>query len=508
MNNELFDRMMKENLNKVHVSPTQGLKKSIGRKLFFQNILNFHKLKLVVATLLIGAAGVMSYSYLNADSSGVLSAQEYRASNETLERIEKLDDEVVQSFKKSIENNDESTLIAQTSKDNNDLLTNNVTGQEATVNSKEVNNLGAAALNTSATLVNRSNITYAKDESKKKSTNSKQTDVISENKVGNSFLEENNSVESKRKEQEVEFINFADPKGYDLSQDYLSQPVSVEEKAYTFNDKPIIRKELSIDVYKGLMATNDVDNNLKSSEHQEFYWDFYNENGGLKTSSLGGVDVNYAIGTKTLKGKVSLGFNASQVLEQKPTYEFNEITDPLWLEVFEVDELSWINTYGEDTCTQCFSTHNTEELQDELKKDNNVYKYISVPLKFGAEVNLKYVTLDLMGGMQWNHLTNASGIYITEKAVDNKELYYWDDMQVATLSKDNDMLKRNYFSWIASANLRVRLTRQFDLMAGYDMIFSNGNITHDTYIMNKSLKFSQAKIGITFYPNRLPLLKK
>jgi hypothetical protein len=256
------------------------------------------------------------------------------------------------------------------------------------------------------------------------------------------------------------------------------------------------------------MATNDIDNSMDNDEHNEFHWDFYKENESLKTSSLGGINVNYAIGTKMLKGKVSLGVNGSTVVEEKATYEFDEITDPLWLEVFEVDELAWVNTYGEDTCTQCFSVHNTEVFQDEMKKDQNVYKYMSVPLKLGGEINFKYVSLDIMGGMQWNHLTSASGIYIKKKTPENSRLYYWNDMEATTLSKDNDMLKKNYFSWNASANLRVRITRQFDLMAGYDLVYSKGDITKAVSVVDKSLKYSLAKVGITFYPNRLPIYRK
>jgi len=113
-----------------------------------------------------------------------------------------------------------------------------------------------------------------------------------------------------------------------------------------------------------------------------------------------------------------------------------------------------------------------------------------------------------MAGMQWNHLTDASGIYVHKKMPEHRELYYWNDMGVSTMNKDNDMLKSNYFSWSASANLRIRITRQFDLMAGYDMVYSKGNITKAHYLMDKTLNYSQAKIGVTFYPNRLPLLKK
>lgn len=503
MNNELFDRMMKDSLNRVNVTPSQGLKKSLGKKLFFQNLLTFHKFKVVIAALFLATTGVLSYGYY---STGVSNNKlmDLQVKNDVTERQRDFDDKLVKLM--LVDNN---ANVEMNSKFN-EVGSSSINSPKKNSTFTKTNSINSNSIAANTAKGDERFSSTETDFTKEKTVIVKQDDDAKNSVVKN--INANHSIEEIVTHKDLiisERIDFVNPKGFDLGTDYLSNPVSVQEKNYNFKTKRIIRKEFSVDIYKGLMATNDIDNSLRSSEHQEFNWDFYKENESLKTSSIGGIDLNYAVGTKTFKGKVSLGFNASSVVEEKATYQFDEIVDPLWLEFFNVDDFSWVNTYGEDTCTQCFYASNTSEFSEEMKKKENVYKYVSIPLKLGAEVNLKYVTLDIMGGVQLNHLTSATGLYIKMNDLPkDSRLYYWEDMQLTTLDKNNDMLKRNYMSWTTSANLRVRITRQFDLLAGYDAVFSKGNITKSSSVVTKSLKYSQAKLGITFYPNRLPLLKK
>ena len=508
MNNEIFDRMIKEGLSKAQVTPSAGLKKTMGRKLFFQNLMVFHKVKVVVAALLIGTTGVLSYTYFNGSEKNMLPSGEISQSEKGIFTDKII---VVKQYAKIKEANNSSKDLANSVNDissgNSDMMSNsNVDKVDLNSGNQNQNQLADNSLKNA--LPNNKTKNDGKDINNKTIVSNHTNNSQKNKNLKSGAVENNKNVVNKVNSSIEEELFLANSKGTNLGGFELQSPLSVQEEDISFKKKHIIRRELSIDVYKHLMNDHDIDNNLLSQEHQEFHWDFYKENEALRTQSLGGLDVNYAVGTKTLKGKVSLGVNLTKVIEEKTRYEFDEVTDPIWLEFFNVDELSWINTFGEDTCIQCFSAHNTEELQTELKKDHNEYSYINVPMKIGAEVNMKYVTLDVMAGMQWSRLTNASGLYVKKKTPSDDRLYYWDDLEMSTLNKENEMLKTNHFSWIGSANLRVRLTRQFDLLAGYNMVMSKGNITNDGYLLEKSMKYSQAKIGITFYPNRLPLLKK
>ncbi len=348
MNNELFDRIMKENLNKVQVTPSAGLKKSIGRKLFFQNLMTFHKVKVIIAALLIGTSGVAGYTYLNSNgnSNSIYTSQ----TDESIERNREFGNKLIHGHSSAIANNtaqegsnslqnqliEEKVINSKTSKVNNNISNSkSIANNQGNYVTKQVSNDDKNTSTEEPALV-EDMVSFPVEKTSKSSDSSndaKEITILSNNKE-NRF-----AAEAVHEE-----LYLAHAKQLDLGADYLSIPVSVKEEDISFKNKPMIRKEISIDVYKGLMSTNDIDNSLKSEDHQEFYWDFYKENEALTTSSLGGFDVNYAIGTKTLKGKVSLGLNASQVSEQKAIYEFDEVTDPQWLEFFNVDDLAWVKS--------------------------------------------------------------------------------------------------------------------------------------------------------------------
>ena len=52
MNNELFDKILKTELDKTVVTPSASVTKAVGSKLFLQNLLVFHKIKIAIAAIL------------------------------------------------------------------------------------------------------------------------------------------------------------------------------------------------------------------------------------------------------------------------------------------------------------------------------------------------------------------------------------------------------------------------------------------------------------------------
>ena len=53
MNNELFDKILKTELDKTVVTPSASVTKAVGSKLFLQNLLVFHKIKIAIAAILL-----------------------------------------------------------------------------------------------------------------------------------------------------------------------------------------------------------------------------------------------------------------------------------------------------------------------------------------------------------------------------------------------------------------------------------------------------------------------
>jgi opacity protein-like surface antigen len=195
--------------------------------------------------------------------------------------------------------------------------------------------------------------------------------------------------------------------------------------------------------------------------------------------------------------------------ETKTKYEFNEVTSQAWLDVFGVNEFSWINTYGKDTCTTCFYANSTDELKNEIREEFNKYTYVNIPLQLGYSLNLGMVSLGLKGGIQTSILGNAKGLYSKKSFIEEGErLYFWKGLEMTTLSRENDMLKPVYFSYMMGGEVKLRLTSKIDVMVGYNYIRSAGNLTKDDYLYSKKYTNQSLQVGLSFYPNRLPILRK
>lgn len=505
MNNELFDKIIHDNLAKNQVVPSSKMHKSFGKRLFFQNLVVFHKFKILAALLMLSSVSYFTYSYLNGkdvnsdlvqnnNTNAALFGVDFvskdktsnsqGASNEQNEDLVSYTNSAAKTEAVNPQNNESNSIIATSNKTDASNTTNNKVFNSITKNKNIANSNSKVNSNTKDANLSKNKVNFESAE-----TDSKLKNVVESNSDQISLFK-------------------AESKSFQFNSDLsLVSPVNVETSNMPFKNRKILRREFSVDAYTGLYAHNSITNHIENEDYNKYHWDFYQNTQALKTSQLGGLSANYAVGTKFFKVKAKVGVNFSKIREEKAVYEFQEVTDPAWLDVFEVNELSWVNTYGEDTCKQCMFASNSQEFQDNFAKSHNEYSYINVPLQLGGEFNFKYVTLDLMAGLQWSHLRQTSGLYVKEEKPSDSQFYFWNDLIITSMNNEQNMLRTNHFSWLVNANLRIRVTRQFDIMAGYQMGASLKGITNDAYFINKNHQFSNFNLGITFYPNRLPLSK-
>lgn len=523
MNNEIFDRMIKENLQEMQVAPSAGVKKALGWKLFFQNLLVFHKIKLAIGALIISGSSVLYIALPDLNEESLVSHIVMPSIKAIPVEGQLVEQMILNQEFKSVSEESSSGFDAQSNINNKDA-DSFIVVNESNVNVGESHDQFPAEEKTSQEpgkhlKGNEQNASVSEAEPtkqvKKPADLSVAHEVKNEEGIAVSSTSQNQNI-LKTDEKDNSHLNaeqtvglfWADPIGIDLvSETELSSPQEAED--IELNIAPGVYQELSFDAYKGIMGHGEIQSELESAIHQKYYWDFHGDNDVLDMNVLAGININYSIGARIFRIKANTGVSYFTVNDTRAVYEFQEITDPAWLSFFNTDELAWVNTYGEDTCTQCFYAHSTEELQAELKKEFNQYSYIKVPLQLGAQLNFKYVSIDLLGGVDINFLTKSQGLYVKEGLNPHYErFYYWDDLQLSTLSKGNEMMKKNFMTWSVAANFRVRLTRQFDLLAGYQINKSFGSLTNDDYIMTKTLRSSNASVGITFYPFRTSLKPK
>jgi len=530
MNNELFDSIIREQLAQQMVTPSAGVKKALTKKMFFKNIWFFHKVKLFLSIIAItgtATAIVLINKNTSTKNSNVLANV---SSTNSINEKESFFNEVVTSS--TIENDH----IATTDKENTSVNNSSVNSNE-TISNDENLNKGASQVNSVTAIENtpKSNVepnqTFSTDPSSKTNSNSSQPKsnqpklpkansiVDKPNLVTNSStvdlaavtsnsISTSNSSESKKEELSINFIEpiEASIKSSELN---LSLDTSKIKDVTLGKTKPYIYRELSFDAFSIVQNQGLLTNEMLNETYNTYYWDFYANQEVRKMPTSFGLGINYAIGTYRHKMIFSGGFNYTKIEESKTKYDFNEVTNQAWLDLFEVNEFSWINTYGQDTCTTCFYAQSTDDLKNEITEDYNRYTYVNVPIQLGYQLNLGAVTLSLKGGIQSSILSNAKGLYIKKTpTIEGEQYYFWKGLEMTTLGRKNDMLKTVYFSYMLGADVRLRLTPKFDLIAGYSYIKSSGTLSKTDYLYSKKYSNQTIQVGFAFYPNRIPVIKK
>ncbi len=502
MNTE-FDNIIKSQLSQVKVTPSVGLTKTMGLKLFLQNVKVFHKLKAFFLIGTVTAIGTVAW-YSSA-------------------RLETIDNNITQVEEQNmidtpIEINDNiNAAKSHIDQKNGGISTDMVT--VAGVNSVKKGNKKTEELhskpveavlkqnkrNQQLSKVSRINHSTSKIISKKGSVFNRTHKK--DNKIDSDFERELNQellvTETTKQEYEEEKVCILAVREANLrtSNQLGTTPIMVQLPE-TKTIKTIV-KQFSIDAYGSFYGHSEIDNSIENDRYSPYPGDFYKETDAIAMQNAMGLNINYSVGTDLIRFKMTTGINNTTIRDAKAVYKHYEITDPKMLEFLNLEDVSWVNAYGEDSCIFCMYAKHTEVFDSEMKAEYNRYSYLNLPLKIGGELDFKYVSFSAQVGMQYSQLTSVKGIGLTDRAINAREkFYFWNELQVKALQEENQMIRTNYLSFIGSAEARVRLTSKFDLMGGYSFVKSVDAITNDEYIVSKKLKYSQFKAGITYYPYR------
>jgi hypothetical protein len=479
MNNELFDSLLRNHLTHQAVQPSSGVRKGLFKKMFFYNIWVFHKVKaaLILLTLSSSSLAFMLHKksqLLDVGGEGLKGAVALHFSTEMdlanyVNGVEKQTEENVLLVKEEEwlnEKSDDSPVVIE--------------GVDIAVMSNE---MGGSK----------------KEKSKEGKVMASSSIVTLEESVEGLDFQLHDALDKIAitvPSIAVSLVDFVPDTNFNL--------VAIQQ----IKQKPIVFKEISFDGLASFRQTGMVSNELTNPFYNEYYWDFYADQEIIELPRVYGLQANYRVGTYRHKWVVSGGVSTLHLHETNTQYQHNEITNQAWLNYFDVSEISWVNTYGQDTCINCFYAQSSDELRAEIENGRNQYSYVNIPLMTGYQLNLGRLSVELKGGLQSSILTNAKGLYVKQNdQIEGSDLYYWSDLEMTTLSRENELLKPVHFSLLANAQFRVRLSSHFDLMAGYSHFQSMGNFTQDNHLLNKSYAGQQLTMGISFYPNRLPLLK-
>jgi len=79
------------------------------------------------------------------------------------------------------------------------------------------------------------------------------------------------------------------------------------------------------------------------------------------------------------------------------------------------------------------------------------------------------------------------------------DIYYNKGIETAILGKNNTMLKRQYFSYLASITTNIAITKSFDIFAEFTFQQSIKNITQENYFNTKKVRNFGSNFGVKYY---------
>ena len=533
-----FDKLVKEQMSKMEVVPSTGVKKALAFKMFFNNLIFFHKIKLVAALFLI-SSGV--YFGVNYSENGASSFSE--GNNELVDNAAVNNAAVNKEVdsNSSIQNNnlaDYSVKNASNSEDNlqeeiapkQNIKSGNINKEEPeSVSSsdagkenetKETNHL---VKNTTEKLItsNQKQATAIKSVANV-------TQVIAEEQVDKNISESSNSKSAIVGSNEPKFNafnsddNFSSetiiPEDASIQKFAIINPVVIETEIVLNNSlpNPIViqpiddyvtnpkKRGFTIDAYYSALNKVDIDNTL-DDDLSEYHWDFYKEHDYVKTGSRGGVNTNY----NWNNFKIGSGLELSTLRDYKSIYKYYFLQGSSSGSNIAPTVSSAV-VYGEDTTQVFYADPLNNELHQEIENEYNTYTYLKVPLTLGYEFDFKYLSLELNGGVEYGHLIHSSGVEVKRGNVVNDPVpvYFYSDKYMGMMSSKSESLNKHQFAILANATLRVRLSPSFDLYSSVNYTQSKSGIYQDNYFLQKTYKNYGAKIGVTYYLNKRLKLKE
>lgn len=518
-----FDKLVKEQMSKMEFVPSSETKKAIAFRMFFNNLLLFHKIKLVAALFFISGGVYLGFNY---SENGVSSLSEGNAEPLSI-KVDVINSSLqnnnLADYTGENESNSEVNLqkeIPPKQKINNSNTKKEVinrysySGAVKDNDTKQTNNLITSAaeklrvsdekqsLSLKSVAIVKQLVAQEKVEKDIAEIPNSKSGIVGSNHLKtyapNSYI--NFSLEPKLAEdvsiQKFDIINPVVMETEIVLNNSLPSPIAIKPiDDYVVNPK---KRGFTFDAYYSTLNQVDIDNTL-DDDLSDYHWDFYKEYDYVKTGSRGGVGINY----NWNNFKIGSGVQLSALRDYKSIYKYYFLQGSS-SGSSTIQSVSSAVVYGEDTAQVFYADPLNHELHKEIENQYNTYTYLKVPLTLGYEIDFKYLSLEINGGVEYGHLINSSGVEVKRGDIINDpvQVYFYDDKYIGMMSRKSENLNKHQFAILANATLRVRLSPSFDLYSSVSYTESKSGIYQDNYFMQKTYKNYGMKIGVTYYLNK------
>jgi len=534
MKNE-FDDFVKKHMKDLEVAPSSEVKRALGFALFFRNLLNFHKVKMIAALALISVGSFIAVNYssegeldINKETSQLIEGQDYSGQESNSDKL------IVENHEATAKEN---TLLEDENNLRDEVVYNRVGNEKVESYATFAENFMAMPVNETSE-ANQSSTNESVDQinarveavdDKKESDNANSSDETENNSMANSsranskaivLSPEVSSVESgeinevanifKRSDIVLNKANIIES-GInietlkDCSQPDLSNSIAFDGD-YANDPK---RRGFSVDLYLTPYAQNKITNEIDAF-YEKYHWDFYKDFDFVKSGISGGANVNY----EWNGFKIGSGVNFNVINDYRPDYryEFDDFLVP-----YGGDAISGVNVFGtetgEDTALVFHVLPSDNDTKEELENDNNKYTYLNIPLTLGYELHTKFVSLELNGGIEYGKIIGAKGLGIKNGEVDENPypqgyadetytVYYYRNKYMETINRKSSMLQKNTLGYIGNAVLRFHVSKSFDVFTSFKYKQSINGLYKYNYMIQKKYNSYGANIGVTYHLNK------
>jgi len=508
-----FDEIIKKHAVAQQVSPSEKVARVLGFKMFFKNILFFHKVKAIAGIVTIAA--IASTAYYTTESNKIadcncklnnrivgeneanqklLAIKNVNSGNNIADNHVNVSQSDTTPLNKDnsdlkTSSSDQHSLVSQN--DNPHTSSNSVQGSDAQKDnsdvSKDVDFAKVEKKSNSNTLNNYNNTTadkmVAKNELKEESENLKveQFSKVQNTSVTESNLQKISPIPAIHLTSEIENSSVNGVPEIEMNQDDYATKKST--------------RGISIDAYYGVVSKSKINNSLAKGS-SEYYWDFYKQNGYQK-STYGGLNVNYMYNGF----KFGSGLGCYKINETRPNYKYEYDTTTFL--PFGGIILSGTRVYEEDTTLILYTPHE-QDVMSAFESNQNSYTYITIPLSVGYELYLKKISFEANTGIVYQRLIGTDGlsVKVDDYEDESKGLYYYSDRYMTTTNKNKDAFNKNMLRLNLNLISRYRMTDQLDLFAGVNYGASFNTIYKKEYFIEKNVQNFGVNFGVTYHLNK------
>ncbi len=493
MNNEAFDKMIKDSIGNNTVTPSENVANSLKRKMLVMNIWFFHKTKVLLAILLLGTVSIPFWNTKDLRDGTV---GNIALGSEKEERIAVNTSNVNKkqiNAKKDLNNKKVVNEV-----ENRKLEEQNGEGNKKDIERNLIPNPSNQYDDANQYKTKEEKIAYNKREQQEKQDEKKTGNLATALDLKRNIKEEKINFEASN---ELKYCNLA-RKPFPMTSNIKANIVdySFENRVADFDyvkDKGTFSLDAFLTPFNQLEVVSSLNEKELSSEYDKKEWDFYSNKGFVNSGVNGGIRLNYTKKNIVVSG----GLKLTTLRDYKPMYKYEQINSESVLDYFDLTEISGVQIQDKDSAHYVFYTENNKELINRLEKDKyNTYKYVSIPLRIGYEFKNEKYSIIVQGGGVYSRLLSSKGTYLRKyNNGEEIDIYYNSNIETALLDNKNKMLKKNYFSFLAAVVASVKISNYFDVFGEVNYTKSINNITKQNYILNKKAQMLSANFGIRYY---------